>query len=314
MFALRGVAVSLAFFVVLYCLLSALVVMAWRWLKLADTRVHMSEQSLADLLFALRILPVVAAVAITVAFVVPSFQLLEPRSIHEGMGFLPLALGLCALFLIAWGCFRVIAAQTTASRMVARWLQGSRMMKSGQAMMLPSRSDAPPIAVVGVRKPRVLVSEATVAILTPDELSIALRHELAHVRSHDNLKKLIFRFCSFPGMSRLEDAWSHTAELAADDMAVSKMDEAVDLAAALVKLSRVIPKHAAPACTIGLITGSISARVARLLAWDGSHKTSLLHLRARYVFAPAFVTLLWVIATYRPVLALTHEATEWLVR
>src|ERR1700737_4053618 len=98
MFALRRFAVPLSFFVLLYCLLSALVVVAWRSLKL----LHARERSLADLLFALRVLPLAASVFITFAFVVPSFQLLEPRSIgtDEGIGAMPLALGVCALLLI----------------------------------------------------------------------------------------------------------------------------------------------------------------------------------------------------------------------
>ena len=37
----------------------------------------------------------------------------------------------------------------------------------------------------------------------------------------DNLKKLVFRFCPFPGMSKLESAWSQAAEMAADDAAVA---------------------------------------------------------------------------------------------
>ena len=61
MFALRGVAVSLSFFVLLYCLLSALVVVSWRWLRL----LHAAEQSVADLLFGLRVLPLFASVLIT---------------------------------------------------------------------------------------------------------------------------------------------------------------------------------------------------------------------------------------------------------
>ena len=77
--------------------------------------------------------------------------------------------------------------------------------------------------------------------------------------SRDNLKKLVFRFCPFPGMAKLESAWSQAAELAADDAAVSNLNDAVDLAAALVKLSRLVPVEAAPVCTVGFVTGSISA-------------------------------------------------------
>lgn len=311
MFALRGIAVSLAFFVLLYCLLSALVAVAWRTLHVLRVR----EKSLADLLFALRVFPLVASVVITFAFVVPSFDLLEPRAIDEGMGSTPLALGICALLLIACGCFRVITAQTKTSRVVARWLEGARPMDAGaQTVTFRSRREAPPLTLVGVRKPRVLVSESTVALLSDDELHIALKHELAHMQSRDNLKKLVFRFCPFPGMAKLESAWSQAAELAADDAAVSKLDDAVDLAAALVKLSRLVPVEAAPVCTVGFVTGSISARVTRLLAWDEAGKANQRRNGLRYVIPPVLVTLLCVCATYGPALALTHEVTEWLVR
>lgn len=311
MFALRGIAVSLTFFVLLYCLLSALVAVAWRALKLF----RVIEHGLAGWFFALRVLPFVASVAITFAFVVPSFQILEPRSADEGMGAVPLALGICALVLIAVGCFRVVTAQVRTTRAVAGWLRGACPMDAGlPTVTLQSGREAPPLMLVGVRQPRVLVSEPTVALLTQDELQIALKHELAHMRSRDNLKKLIFRFCPFPGMAQLESAWSQAAEMAADDAAVSKLDDAVDLAAALVKLSRLVRVEAPPVCTVGFVTGSIRERVTRLLAWDEAGRAKDARIRPWQVGVPIFAVLLCVFATYGPVLALTHEATEWLVR
>lgn len=311
MFAVRGIAVSLTFFVLLYCFLSLLVAFAWRWLEL----LHATQKSLADWLFALRLLPLVASIAITLAFVVPSFQLLEPRSIDEDMGVMPLALGVCALLLIACGCFRVITAQTTTSRVVARWLEGAHPLDAGtEAVTFRSRREAPPLTLVGIRSPRVLVSESTVALLRPDELHIALEHELAHVRFRDNLKKLVFRFSPFPGMAKLESAWSQAAELAADDAAVSNRHDAIDLAAALVKLSRLVPVEPAPVCTVGFVTGSISARVARLLAWDEATRTRPPRAHRWYAIPPVLVALACLLVTYGPALALTHEVTEWIVR
>jgi hypothetical protein len=315
MFVLRGIAVSLTFFVLLYCLLSAIVAAAWRALKW----LHTTERNLADLLFAVRILPLVASIAVTFAVVVPSFQLLEPRSsplsVDEGMGTMPLAFGICALFLIAVGCFRVVAAQTTASRVVAHWLEGANPIGSdAQALIFRPHAEAPPLILVGFRKPKVLVSESTIALLSQEELQIALKHELAHMQSRDNLKKLIFRFCPFPGMSRLESAWGQIAELAADDAAVSKLDDAVDLAAALVKLSRLIPAHVPPICTVGFVTGSIKVRVARLLAWDGAAKAQPLRFPARFAIPTLCLAVACMAATYVPTLVLTHEITEWLVR
>ena len=313
MFALREIAVSLAFFVLLYCLLSALVAIAWRSLKPVDV----AQRSVAAFLFGLHVLPLLASVVITLAFVVPSFQLLEPRSIstNEGIGAKPLALGLCALLLIAYNSFRVIAAQSRTTRVVTRWLEGACPLAAGaQTVTLQSGGEAPALTLVGVRKPRVLVSEATLALLSHDELQIALKHELAHVQFRDNLKKLIFRFCPFPGMATLESAWSEASELAADDAAVSNQCEAVDLAAALIKLSRLVPVEAPPVCAAGLVTGSLSDRVERLLAWDESSKARRVRIRTWFVVPPVVAASLFVTIAYGPVLALTHELTEWLVR
>jgi Zn-dependent protease with chaperone function len=311
MFALRGIAVSLTCFVLLYCLLSALVAVVWRPLKV----LHVAQQSVAALLFELRILPLLASVVITFALVVPSFQLLEPRSINEGMGALPLTLGIGALLLIAYGCFRVIAAQIRSTRVVSCWLEGSRPLTANpdSTVTFQSGNEAPPLTLVGVRKPRVLVSESAIALLSHDELRIALKHEFQHMKSRDNLKKLIFRCCPFPGMAKLESAWSEASELAADDAAVSNQSDAVDLAAALVKLSRLVPVEAAPVCSVNFVTGSLSQRVALLLAWDEASKERRVRVRTWFIVPLIVATSLLVTIAYGPVLALTHEVTEWLV-
>jgi Zn-dependent protease with chaperone function len=319
MFALRGIAVSLTFFVLTYCLLSALVAAVWRSLQ----PLRVTQQTLAGLLFAIRIFPLVVAVVFTLVFVVPSFQILEPRSIDEGLGKMPLALGICALLLIAVGCFRVITALIKTSRVVARWLEGAHPLNVnanvdsaaqtiGPPIAFRAGSKAPPLTLVGLRKPRVLISESAVLLLNPSELEIALKHELSHIQSLDNLKKLIFRFCPFPGMAALEIAWAQTAELAADDAAVSNLEDAVNLAAALVKVSRLVPVDPAPVCTVGFVTGAISARVVRLLAWDESGKLQP-PIRWWYTIPPALTALAGIVLTYGSALVWTHKATEWLV-
>jgi len=258
----------------------------------------------------------------TLAFVVPSFQLLEPRSItvDEGIGAMPLALGVCALLLIACGCFRVIAAHTITSRVVAGWLDGARPLgvdavapTVGQTLAFHSIGGAASHSG-GVHKPRVLVSESAVALLSHDELHIALKHEDAHLRARDNLKKLVFRFV-LSGMAKLESAWSQTAELAADDAAVSNADDALDLAAALVKLSRLLPVGAAPVCTVGFVTGSIAPAWSACLPGMKPKSASLKHRSFAMVCDSACIAaLLCVFVTYGPALSLTHEITEWLVR
>ncbi len=196
MFVLLGIAVSLDWFLLLYCLLSMLVETVWRSLR----PLHVAHQSVATILFGLRILPLVASLIITFALVLPSFQLMEPLPTHEGMGAIPLALGICALLLIACGFCRAIAAQTRTTRAVTCWLEGARPLQvnANSTVTFQSRQESPPLSVVGVRHPIVLVSESTVTLLTPDELRMALKHELEHMKSRDNLKRLILLFVPFP--------------------------------------------------------------------------------------------------------------------
>jgi len=313
MFILRGIAVSLAFFVSLYCVLSLAVACAWKGATFVR---NASPRSYANLLFTLRVFPLVASAFIVLAFAVPSFLWLEPRSVDEDLGVVPVVLGIGCLLLFADGGFRVMTAQARTSRVISNWLRGANTVDVGaSAPTFQSNTNIPPLTLAGVCKPKLLVSEFTMAVLDQDELHIAVKHEVAHMRSLDNLKKLLFRFSLFPGMAKLEHAWQEAAEIAADDAAVSSFREALDLAAALIKLSRLVPMQTAPVITMGLVqcTGSVSARVARLLAWEEPRVT-----RARtswWYAAPALAgAILSAAATYSTALAQMHRVTEWLVR
>lgn len=316
MFLARGVAVSLADFVLLYTLLCLLVLGSWRMLRrLAPGALARCS---ANLLFGLRILPLAGAALLTLVFVIPSFLLLEPRSADEAIGIAPTALGFCCLGLFVLGVFRAVSAQAKVSRAMSEWLSGAKEMQGPVAVpVFQTRKGAPPLTVAGVRFPRVLVSEAAVAVLETREFSTALEHELAHVRNHDNLKKLLLQFSPFPGMGDLQQAWLQAAEMEADDAAVSSLPEALDLAAALIKLSKLAPRSISPelAATFAESAGKlVQARVERLFAWEEFHTTVRLKL-AWWQTAPAALAGMLVAAmAYSSVIERMHEMTEWLVR
>jgi Zn-dependent protease with chaperone function len=313
MFAARCVGVSLAVFVLLYVFFSVAVSRGWKLVRrLLQPR---SARGSADLLFALRILPLTLASIVTLVFTLPSFLLLEPHTTDEAIGTAPLALGICCLILLGAGILRASIAQLRASRSLRKWLDGSTILESADAVpVFCTGNDAPTLTVAGVCAPKVLISEAAVAMLNPPELRTALRHEIAHVLRYDNLKKLLFRFSIFPAMSGLEYAWSEEAEMAADDAAVSSFDDALDLAAALIKVSRLGPIEPAGELTTALLHSStaLSARVQRLVVWDKARQSQP-HERWRYAL-PAAVTVAAVIANYSSVLTQMHAVTEWLVR
>jgi Zn-dependent protease with chaperone function len=319
MFAARGIGVSLAVFVLLYVFLSLLVSRGWKLIR------HMlrprSARRAADLLFALRILPLALSSLVTVAFTLPSFLLLEPRSTNEAIGTAPLALGLCCLTLLGAGLTRAALAQLRASRALVKWLDGSILMdseieESGNSVpIFRTGNAAPTLTVAGVCAPKVLVSEVAVAMLNPSELQTALRHEIAHAIRYDNLRKLVFRFSAFPAMAELERAWSEETEMAADDAAVSSFHDALDLAAALIKVSRLGPMESSGELTTSLLHSStaLSARVRRLVAWD---KTQKLQAQGGSFYAiPALAAIVICVAmSYGSVLTQMHAVTEWLVR
>jgi Zn-dependent protease with chaperone function len=312
MFVLRGIAVSLASFVLLYALLSLLVALNWRRVMFLR---NAAPQRYANLLFWVRVFPLLASACFTLAFVIPSFVLHEPRAIDERIG-LPLVLAMGCLLLIAMGAFRVATALIRSSRVVAGWLREAEVLDAGVTTpTFQAQRGTPPITLVGVCSPRVLVSESTVALLNGDELRVAVRHEIAHMRSHDNLKKLVFHCSPFPGMASLENAWRAAAELAADDGAVASFHEALDLASALIKLSRVVSVSAAAAFTMELVngSGSINGRVHRLLAWE-EIKLHRVQIRWGSAFSFSLAALFGAAVFYGPVLAETHRITEWLVR
>jgi len=232
MFAARCIGVSLAVFFLLYVLLSGAVSQGWPLLGRYTRR--LTARRSATLLFVLRILPLILGGIVTIAFTVPSFLLLEPRFSDEWIGVVPLLLGVACVLLFGYGLRRAITAHLRTTHVVSEWLNGATALDScsGTPVYRTGKS-SPTLTVVGLRASKVLVSEKAIAALSPEELGTALRHESAHVRSRDNLKKLLFRFASFPGMRYLEYSWSLAAEMAADDEAVSSVRDALDLAAAL---------------------------------------------------------------------------------
>ena len=316
MFLLRCLGVSLSFFLLLYGVLSLLVMRGWRLARRVSGK--LSAQRLANLLFALRTLPFAAAFLITAIFVVPSFLLLEPRVVAEPIGEIPLTLGVACLLLLGAGVWNAVNAQRKTSNAVSGWLRGSTTDSHCYPVPLfRIRPSTPALAVAGGLSPRVLLSDAAAASLNAQELDAALKHEIAHIERRDNLKKLLFRLFTLPGLLALESAWSEAAEMSADDAAVSNSREALDLASALIKLSRFAPPQKSAVLATGLAQSSgsaLNARIARLVSWDQTRLSQPSGSLLQYGVPALLGTALCVIATYGVVLVDMHKMTEWLVR
>ena len=308
-FAARGILVSLAFFAVVYCLVSSLVVLAWEGIRRTGWK---SSSSSANLLFGLRIVPFAISVCVNVFFAFPSFCLMERTSLDEDTG--TFILGLCSLLILGAGLVRVRLAEARTTRAVTRWRLSASNSEGGAIHpTIKASVGAPPLILVGIRKPNVMVSDMAATILSDDELLAAVRHELGHMRSWDNLKKALISATPFPGMSSLERAWREAAELAADDSAVKNRQEALDLAAALIKLSRFSQQWAEPALATGFVTGtsSVGVRVERLIDWHVASRR--LQRTWPWTILVLFTMIAGIVGKYGVALAITHRLTELLV-
>jgi Zn-dependent protease with chaperone function len=300
--------VSLAFFALLYSFLSLLLVLVWRGLRLR--RVH--ELIGAPGLFALRVIPFVISAGVSLFLTLPSFLLLERHSLDEDMG--TFGLGACAMVILGAGVYRVVAAEARTRRFFSMCLQGAiALERSAVSPAIILVQSITPVMLVGIRVPRILIPASVGKLLSDGELRAAVRHETAHLRSRDNLKKAILNCLPFPGMASLEEAWQRASELAADDGAVSDRAEALDLAAALIKLARNFPGQAVPDLATGLVSavGSVTSRVERLVAWKESSSAS--PYCWSYVIAVACIAFIGLALKPGSALILIHSLTERLV-
>jgi Zn-dependent protease with chaperone function len=171
------------------------------------------------------------------------------------------------------------------------------------------------MTAVGIIRPRILFSRAAEFLLNANEFQSALNHEIAHLRRRDNLKKLLLRFVQFPGMRGLEHSWLEATEMAADDAAVSTSAEALDLAAALIKLCRLGSMGSFAELNMSLVHSPVSLvneRVERLIHWTGRSYPAPRH--SLWYAGGLGLALFAAGLSYSQLLVAAHNATEWLVR
>jgi len=303
-FAVRAIMVSLAFFALLYTFLSLVLVVAWNQLS-SKLNQHLPP----DGLFMLRVAPFAISAAVSIFLILPSFVVFETHSMDEDIG--TFALGVCAVLFLSIGLFRVVVAEVRTRRIVKACLEGAVEFESGdaaRAVITPKTIS--PLMMAGIRMPRILISQSTHHILSDAELLVAVRHESQHLRARDNLKKAIFNCLAFPGTAGLEAAWQEAAEFSADRGAVSRRREALDLAAALIKLSRRSSHPTMPLFAIGLINDNeaTTKRVEHLLSWK--EKSKVPRERWRYAVLAACAACVAVAMKLGPVLFLFHSITE----
>jgi Zn-dependent protease with chaperone function len=151
-----------------------------------------------------------------------------------------------SLILAFW---RGLASWQATRRLVATWLCHAKAVTLN-GVSIPAycvQHPFPVFAVVGVMRPRLFVAGRVFDSLSHDEISAVVAHETGHLIARDNLKRALMRACRdvlaiLPCGQSIERAWAETVEAAADDYAArAGRLRALNLAAALVKIARLVP-------------------------------------------------------------------------
>jgi hypothetical protein len=280
-YLLRLICLSLAAFFLVHLALGLLVTRcASRAIGRAS---RLDARAAARFLLILRVLPGAAATLVVTGICVPSYLWLEPESAVEQVGLACLTAAVLGLTILTISMARGLRASRRSHRYIRHCQRvGRRTNLPGEpapVWVLQSSVErrvehgVPLLALTGLVRPRLVISQSVLSALSDAQLAAALRHEHAHRVSHDNLKRLAMLLSPgllplIRGFDELECAWARFTEFAADDRAVAgDGHRSLFLAAALVRVARLGAAAPAPPLATSLLAGGqdLSARVHRLL-------------------------------------------------
>ena len=310
-FLLHGTTLALAWFLLLNVTASAAVAFVSSWLS---RRHHAGSPALW---LALRLAPAVLSLAFVAIVFLPSYWRYEPRQDVEGFDLTLTALAAVALAIGGSAAARGVTAWRRAARRTETWMRGSRPLAI-EGTTLPAfaiEANAPMMALVGVLRPRLLITRPVLEALNDEELRAASAHELGHWRALDNLKRLAMRaapdlLSATDAARAIERRWAAASEHAADRFAGESGPARCALASALVKVARLTPPAVSIAEPISALVegGDIPSRVRRLL--DDAPAAD----RGRFArWLPLALPASLLVLSYAPLLRFVHSVTEILV-
>lgn len=293
-----------------------------------------SARTRAEILFVMRIGPPVIAIIAIAAFMVPSYLTYEPHKTDEFVSWKLGALATLSAFGVGLAIWRGIQSWRATRSLLQDWLASSTpidLKRIGVRTFVLQHS-FPIIAVVGAIRPRLFIATHVLESLSEEELAAAIAHEYGHLAAGDNFKRSVMRISRaalliIPCGRSLDRAWSKASESAADEHAAQQSSQiALNLASALVRIARMIPKgqqQVMPAAVSAFLVGSedapgVKARVRRLIELAAADPRMLVSNASIVRFVPWFVLALIVVLGVtiesRPqVLATVHHFVEHVV-
>lgn len=268
------VLVSLLAYSLLGLAISIVTAILWRSRAIAPA--NLPPVARAQRLLQLRLVPSVAAAAITLFVITPAFAIFEPPGGGEEVGPILEIVSVMASILIGASIAGAARSLWLTTRLERQWLRSSVPIAASRAAGLRAfaiQCPSPMVALVGVFEPKLIAARAVVDACTPEEIACIVAHERGHFDARDNLKRWIM--ASLPDVLRwtpihneIVDAWHHAAEDAADDAATGGHAVArAELAALLLKIVRLAPSPAWNSAVVSPFVEQhgLERRVRRLL-------------------------------------------------
>lgn len=278
----------------------------------------------ADMMFGFRIAPFALATIVSLGLAVPAFLEFEPRSTREMLDWPLLFLAMGGAVVLLLILRRTVFMLRATWNLQHHWIENSVPLDLDGVRCPVYCVDRATslLAVTGIFRPRIFISADIAQALTQQELAAALGHELAHLRSFDNLKQLLLRSIALPfaDFRDMDRAWVSAAEIAADEDAVRSGASALELSSALVKVGRMStgvmmsPRLAASHLVpygCGASTSSRAAHLCELL----SRELKPVHRKSPVALLSAGLALFALYCvSLNALLPAVHDALEWMVR
>lgn len=291
-----------------------------------------SARTRAEILFVMRIGPPVLAIVAIAAFMIPSYLIYEPHQTDESVSWKLGLLATLSAIGVGLAISRGIRTWLATRALLKDWLANSTRIEL-EAISVPTfvlQHSFPIIAVVGAMRPKLFIADHVLESLSTEELAAAVAHECGHLAAHDNFKRSVMRVSRaalllIPCGRSLDRAWSEASESAADEHAAQQSSfVALNLASALVRIARMIPKgqrQEIPAAVSAFLSDDspgVKVRVRRLVELASTDPRLLVSNASIVRFVPWLILALFVVAGVtiesRPqVLATVHHFVEHVV-
>jgi len=291
-----------------------------------------SARTRAEILFVMRIGPPVIAIVAIAVFMIPSYLVYEPHTTNESISWKLGALATLSAIGVGLAISRGIRSWLATRLLLRDWMASATPIEL-QSINVPTfvlQHSFPIIAVVGAIRPRLFIANHVLESLSEEELAAAIAHEYGHLVAGDNFKRTVMRVSRaalllIPCGRSLDRAWSEASESAADEYAAQQSSlVALNLASALVRIARMIPKgqrHVVPAAVSAFLNedaAGVKVRVRRLVELAATDPRLLVSNASLVRFVPWFVlgliVVIGVTIESRPqVLASVHHLVEQVV-